>query len=805
MHRPVSRPAAILLLASLATACFDGPPGSSPPPKPTPDASPDLPTSDAKAPDVTDLDAPDVTTDLDAPDVATDLDAPDVATDAQPDAAADAAPPCESDRECTDPSLPRCVMGRCARCASSDDCPRGQHCDATRNTCDTGCATDTDCRRGADDAGTGPVSRCDTARGQCVECSTDDECPVRTICSEGACVPGCNERRGCSVGESCCRNACSDLTRDTANCGACGTRCDAPNATTSCAAGRCALDTCNAGYADCDGTIATGCEVRLDSDARNCGRCGSACPDVSNATVACAAGRCGFSCNAGYADCDGNGANGCERNLDADPGACGRCGNACPTPAGAQSILCGSGACGFSCRPGLGNCDGDASNGCEADVQTSIAHCGACDNACPARPNTTPTCAAGRCGFRCAAGWGDCDGDASNGCEVDLTASVEHCGRCGNLCVVSGGTAACAAGACTVASCGGDFADCDGNAANGCETDLRASASHCGMCNNPCPLRPHTVSTCDARVCGARCETGFADCDGNPSNGCEVDTRSAVGNCGACGRACSVANGTAGCSAGACTLATCNTGFGDCDRLASNGCETDLTRSAANCGACGVRGTEVCDGRDNTCDGRVDEGCPTGLAGLDAISATSPTYGSGAGTTYDLSCPAGTFASGVTGRLYSGYYQSQWEFRCVRPRLVENTSATPYAYSIAWDAAGTAGPAGVATGTTYTFDCPAGSVIHRVSPYWFASLIGQVTWECASWSVTGSAASGWRVTRTVTRTASYGRALGSLANYVCPDSAGGNASAVRSAFGRVNSPYISAVALRCSSPSVTVR
>lgn len=45
-------------------------------------------------------------------------------------------------------------------------------------------------------------------------------------------------------------------------------------------------------------------------------------------------------------------------------------------------------------------------------------------------------------------------------------------------------------------------------------------------------------------------------------------------------------NGTAQCSDGACTLA-CNTGFGNCDELASNGCEAALATDRANCGSCG--------------------------------------------------------------------------------------------------------------------------------------------------------------------------------------------------------------------------
>jgi hypothetical protein len=50
---------------------------------------------------------------------------------------------------------------------------------------------------------------------------------------------------------------------------------------------------------------------------------------------------------------------------------------------------------------------------------------------------------------------------------------------------------------------------------------------------------------------GVTCATGMADCDGNPANGCEVDTRTSATNCGACAKAC---GGTATCSAGDCSV-----------------------------------------------------------------------------------------------------------------------------------------------------------------------------------------------------------------------------------------------------------
>jgi hypothetical protein len=39
---------------------------------------------------------------------------------------------------------------------------------------------------------------------------------------------------------------------------------------------------------------------------------------------------------------------------------------------------------GPSCAPWRGDCDGEPKNGCEAHLDTSPQHCGACGHACPA-------------------------------------------------------------------------------------------------------------------------------------------------------------------------------------------------------------------------------------------------------------------------------------------------------------------------------------------------------------------------------------------------------------------------------------
>jgi hypothetical protein len=64
-----------------------------------------------------------------------------------------------------------------------------------------------------------------------------------------------------------------------------------------------------------------------------------------------------------------------------------------------------------------------------------------------------------------------------------------------------------------------------------------------------------------------------------------IDTQNDPSNCGSCGRVCSAMNlhkvSSYGCSAGKCTIKTCDAGYGDCQNkgtteVNSDGCETDL-------------------------------------------------------------------------------------------------------------------------------------------------------------------------------------------------------------------------------------
>jgi ABC-type branched-subunit amino acid transport system substrate-binding protein len=99
-------------------------------------------------------------------------------------------------------------------------------------------------------------------------------------------------------------------------------------------------------------------------------------------------------------------------------------------------------------------------------------------------------------------------------------------------------------------ACGQAYRDCDGDAANGCEVDVSTTKAHCGECTTACS-NAHGTTRCIEATCAPTCNQGFGDCDGNPINGCETALNTTV-NCGMCGRPCPDAGDTAPCNGGNC-------------------------------------------------------------------------------------------------------------------------------------------------------------------------------------------------------------------------------------------------------------
>ena len=124
---------------------------------------------------------------------------------------------------------------------------------------------------------------------------------------------------------------------------------------------------------------------------------------------------------------------------------------------------------------------------------------------------------------------------------------------------------------CFTVTCAAGFADRNNNSADGCETAIN-TLTNCGACGTTCAT-PNAAATCATGTCAiSACNAGFGNCDGKASNGGETSLTTAT-NCGACGTACSLANGASSCANGTCTLLGCSAGFFDCDGNTQNGCE----------------------------------------------------------------------------------------------------------------------------------------------------------------------------------------------------------------------------------------
>ena len=139
------------------------------------------------------------------------------------------------------------------------------------------------------------------------------------------------------------------------------------------------------------------------------------------------------------------------------------------------------------CSPGTDDCDGDRSNGCEVDLETDPMHCGECGIAC-AGPDCD--CVDGELDSVCPAQRADCNGDATDGCEVDIGTDSANCGACGSVCSDTGQgvrSATCEAAACVLV-CSSPMlrGNCDGNPDNGCETDLYHDPENCSQCGMQC-------------------------------------------------------------------------------------------------------------------------------------------------------------------------------------------------------------------------------------------------------------------------------------------------------------------------------
>jgi len=240
-----------------------------------------------------------------------------------------------------------CVAQSDTRCGSCETaCHPTQSCVSSACVCAVG---KSDCNEDPSDGCEADLLQDEMACGSCGNSCADGE-----RCVNGRCQ--CGEGLACPEGESCCGGSCLDVTVRADHCGECGNSC-VPNE-------RCVDGTC-----ECTVDVITGSTVTCDQGQRCCP--GVGCVDLPL-------------CGCGGVQCESNEIC-CDNTQCVQVGSrenCGGCGIACREDQVCEGLTC-------TCAVGERDCGDD---GC-VDVDSNSAHCGACDNACPA----TQECCAGSC------------------------------------------------------------------------------------------------------------------------------------------------------------------------------------------------------------------------------------------------------------------------------------------------------------------------------------------------------------------------------------------------------------------------
>lgn len=191
-------------------------------------------------------------------------------------------------------------------------------------------------------------------------------------------------------------------------------------------------------------------------------------------------------------------------------------------------------------------------------------------------------------------------------------------------------------------STGGSGFDCPTNlnstTSNKCAEDSNKCIAGCPA--TACPGTNVTGSACDAGtgICTGSCSAGFADCNNDlNTDGCEISTTSNVSNCGACGTVCSTNNITPTCTSSVCG-GTCNTGYADCNADAGDGCEVLTSCNSGGC--CGSTCTSSSD--PITSQACVSGTCQGGNADFSLDTRPRVCGDVSEHQTATITCPAGT-------------------------------------------------------------------------------------------------------------------------------------------------------------------
>ncbi len=429
---------------------------------------------------------------------------------------------------------------------SDVDCGGGacQKCQDTK-----GCVASSDCVSGLCTGGVCHTPSCTDGLFNGTESDVD--------CGGPAC-PSCKDSKFCKVSSDCSSNNCKDGQCSTPTCSDgvqngfetgvdCGGICGPCASGSGCAkSADCSSVVCAFGKC-ADPTCNDGVKNGTESDKD----CGGICPKCQNG-YACASG---LDCQDGMcqnglcikASCIDGIQNGGETGVDCGGGTCAPCmdGVGCSKGSDCSSNNCVQGKCATA------SCNDMLKNGFESDIDCGGPQCPPCQLGKTCAGNSdcygpTQSCQGGVCANTCPSGQVLCGGTCT-----DLTTNYMNCGSCGAACPsIVNGQGACVAGSCQVKQCNSGFANCDWSPYNGCETNMYNDTKNCGACGLVCSAYANAVTACNNSVCAiSNCAQGFANCNGMTNDGCEVNIYGDDNNCGACGNVCGMFKS---CSFGVC-------------------------------------------------------------------------------------------------------------------------------------------------------------------------------------------------------------------------------------------------------------
>src|SRR5262249_4279363 len=150
-----------------------------------------------------------------------------------------------------------------------------------------------------------------------------------------------------------------------------------------------------------------------------------------------------------------------------------------------------------------------------SNPNTDANNCGGCGTVCSTLNASMATCGGATCAWTCNSGFAHCMA-GNTGCDTNLGGAGKK--LCGTLCVAV--TSCCSSAECMTppapAACYNTAGSCSGVGGT-CSYTLKTGSKVCGAtCCNA------INGTCSA-TCTLACTSGFADCDGDPSNGCETN------------------------------------------------------------------------------------------------------------------------------------------------------------------------------------------------------------------------------------------------------------------------------------------